>query len=139
MNVNLAQQENVHPHPVVSLKKNLHAFSNYSIFNPFVMPLPLALPILVSIRLTALQMFIVDGARSGDKSTLFFVGKPGSGKSTILDGLGKYFRGYYWNKKGTNFQNQDVLTSSVAIIDEFTTQELTEANKSCNDWKLRFD
>lgn len=84
-------------------------------------------------------MFLDDGQRSGDRSTLFFIGKPGSGKSTILDVVSKYFGGYNWNKKNTNFQNNAIINSSVGIIDEFTTGELMEASKNCNEWKLRFD
>ena len=67
------------------------------------------------------------------------MGKPGSGKSTILNGIRQRFGGYVWNTKSTQFQSQDILQASAVIVDEFPVHELYENSRVCNSWKLRFD
>lgn len=98
-----SSQDNVHPHPIVSLKNSLSKLSTDRLFNPFVYSLPVVVSMLHGMRYATLQLFLSDTVRIGDSSTIFLLGRPGAGKSTILDCIYEYFGGYMWNRKESNF------------------------------------
>lgn len=80
-------QVNIHPHPCVFFKNSIDSMGSMSLFNPFVIPFVLAVPILITLRHAAIQLMLNDSHRVGEQGTLALVGKPGSGKSTILNGI----------------------------------------------------
>jgi hypothetical protein len=53
-------QVNIHPHPCVFFKNSIDSMGSMSLFNPFVIPFVLAVPILITLRHAAIQLMLND-------------------------------------------------------------------------------
>lgn len=123
----------VHPHPYVKLTKG-----NLPLLKPFdaiVFDPNFLITLLMTARWFGRVCMTQEHFVSNNNAHLLLYGNSGTGKSFILNILSSQIPTYRYLTTG-NFQNPDILSSSVILLEEFPTRQLvTNHYKSLLDIK----